>query len=316
MQRDSTVKQAPASPGVIDHIADGLSLALARPLLLLIPMLLDLYYWAGWRVSISALTSPIQRWLLDMDSSESADLAGRLDTVGRSDIMSILSLFVPSLLGGVARDEIYTLGARPSFVPDSWLFDLLLLAVAAIGATALMMIYTVPLADAALNRSRSVGGVIRAIGEAWLRFVGLLAVAIGAMLLLLGPVLVATAVLVFVGVNAQPLIALASLVVGIFAYLILVMAWDAIAVGEVGPLKAIRHGYAIVRAHFWSTIGLVGAWLLIVVGLSQIWLRIGDTAPGLLIGVVANAFFASGLAIASMLFYAHRIQTLAPERTR
>lgn len=316
MQRDVTAKQPPAPPGVIDFIADGLSLALARPLLLLIPMLLDLYYWVGWRVSISSLTGPIQRWLLDMDTTESADMANRLETVGRSDIMSILSLFVPSLLGGVGRDGIYNLGARPSFAPGAWWFDLLLIAAVFLGATLLMMVYSMPLADAALERSRSFGALARSVVHAWMRFVGLLVVAGGVLLLLLGPVLVAAAVLLIVGVNAQPLIALASLVFGIFAYLILVMAWDAIAVDEIGPLNAIRNGYRIVRAQFWPTVGLVGAWLLIVVGLSQVWLEIADSAPGLLIAVIANSFFASGLAMASMLFYAHRIQSLKPERTR
>ncbi|MCC6793346.1 MAG: hypothetical protein IT336_16805, partial [Thermomicrobiales bacterium] len=87
-------------------------------------------------------------------------------------------------------------------------------------------------------------------------------------------------------------------------------------VSEVGPIKAIYNGYAVVRAYFWPTVGLVGAWLLIVVGLGEVWLEIADSPPGLLIGVIANAFFASGLAMASMLFYAHRINTLKPERTR
>jgi hypothetical protein len=316
MQRDIAAKQPPVTPGVIDSIADGLSLALARPLLLLLPMLLDLYYWAGWRVSVEALTSPIRRWLLDVDTSESADLAGRLETAGRSDIMSLLSLLVPSLLSGVKRDEFYTFRSRPLFVPDAWWLDVLLLGAVGIGATLLMMIYSVPLADAALDRSRKLSAVLLAIGWAWIRFVGLLAVATGVLLLLLGPVLVASAVLLFVGVDASPLIGLAMLAVGLFAYLILVMAWDAIVVSEVGPLTAIYNSYAVVRAHFWPTVGLVGAWLLIVVGLGEVWLKIAGTAPGLLIGVIANAFFASGLAMASMLFYAGRIQALKPERTR
>lgn len=316
MQRDIAAKQPPVTPGVIDSIADGLTLALARPLLLLVPMLLDLYYWAGWRVTVEALTSPIRRWLLDLDTTESADLAGRLETAGRSDIMSLLSVLVPSLLSGVDRDAIYSLGSRRVFVPDAWWLDVLLLGAIALGATLLMMIYSVPLADAALDRSRKLGAVLRAIGWAWIRFVGLLAVAAGILLLLLGPVLVASVVLLVVGVDASPLIGLAMLAIGLFAYLILVMAWDAIVVSEVGPLKAIYNGYAVVRAHFWPAVGLVGAWLLIVVGLGEVWLEIAGSAPGLLIGVIANAFFASGLAMASMLFYASRIRTLKPERTR
>lgn len=315
MQRDVAAKRPPAKPGVIDAIADGLSIALVRPWLLIVPVLLDLYYWVGWRLSVRALTDPIQRWLIDVDSSESAELASRVETAGRSDLLALLSLFAPSLLSGVERSTYYTIRSRPELVPDAWLLDVLLIGAVLGGAMLLMMIYSVPLADAALDRSRSVRALVQAIGWASLRFAGLLAIATGVLLLLLGPVLVATAVLLIVGINASPLIALASMIIGIFAFLILVMAWDAIVVSEVGPLKAVQHGYAIVRAYFWPTIGLVGAWLLMVIGLAEVWLEIADSAPGLLIAVVANAFFASGLAMASMLFYSQRIQTLTPGRT-
>jgi hypothetical protein len=158
--------------------------------------------------------------------------------------------------------------------------------------------------------------MLRSIAWAWLRFAGLIAVASGVLLLLLGPVLVVATILIVIGVNPGPLLGLASLSVGIFAYLILVMAWDAIVVSEVGPIRAIYNGYAVVRANFWPTVGLVGAWLLIVIGLGQVWLEMAGTAPGLLIGVIANAFFASGLAMASMLFYAHRMHTLKPAQAR
>jgi hypothetical protein len=45
-------------------------------------------------------------------------------------------------------------------------------------------------------------------------------------------------------------------------------------------------------------------------------LKIADSAPGLLIAVIANAFFAGGLAMAGMMFYEGRIRTLAPVLSR
>jgi hypothetical protein len=317
VQRDIAAKQPPAGTGVIDVIADGLSLALARPLLLLVPMLLDLYYWLGWRISVQALTTPIRRWVLDQDASNGVELASQLQQAGRSDASWLFSLLVPSLLSNINRSDVYTVGSRPDLTPGQWWIDILFLIAALLGSALLLMIYAVPLADAALNRSRPLSAVVKAIGTAWLRFLGLVVVSMGIVALLFGPLAVGWVALRIVGVNATPLFSFAAVVLGLVAFLVLwVFAPDAIVVSEIGPLKAIHYSFTVVRAYFWQTIWFTAASLLITVGLGEIWRQIAGTAPGLLIGVIANAFFATGLAMASMLFYASRIQSLKPELTR
>jgi hypothetical protein len=316
MQRGIAANQPQIGPGVIDSIADGLSLALARPLLLLVPMLLDLYYWLGWRFSIEALTSPMRTWVLEQDQSNNAEIASRLESAGRSDITRILSFLVPSLLGRAGREGVYFMRERPSVVPQQWWIDTLLLVAFVLGATLLLIIYSVPLADAAVDRSRSISAVVRAMGRAWLRSLGLHALALGIALLLLGPITIGWAALLLVGVDASPLIGLASLAIGLFGFLVWSFAVNAIVVSDVGPLKAIYYGFAVVRTYFWPTVGLVSASMLITVGLGEVWREIAGTPPALLIGVIANAFFASGIAMAGMVFYESRITSLKPVLTR
>ena len=316
MQRGLAAKEPDRLSGVIDLIADGLSLAISRPFLITLPVLLDLYYWLGWRVSIQSLTSPLRTWVEREEPNDGADLATRLESLGETDVTEILSLFVPSLLSGASRSSVYSFANRPEFAPAHWGLAVTMLLGLALGATMLLVVYAVPLADAALNRSRPLRATLTAIGRAWLRSLGLHALAIGVALLLTGPMLIGSAALLLVGVDALPLAGFATLVIAVAGFLVWWFAVKAIVVSEVGPLRAVYYGFAVVRSYFWQTVGYTAAWLLITVGLGRLWREIADTAPGLLAGVVANALFAGGLAMAGMLFYETRIRSLRPVLTR
>jgi hypothetical protein len=225
----------------------------------------------------------------------------------------MLSLLVPSLLSDIERTRLYGGADRPDVVPSSWFLGLIILAAAFAGSAFLLMLYSVPLADTALNRRRSAQARARAIAIASVRLLGFVAVLAGAVLLLLGPLLVGGLALHIVGVNATPLLASIALMLGIVAYLMLWFVPDAIVVSQVGPLRAIYLSIAVVRRYFWQTLGLASASMLISLGLGEIWRQLVDTAPGLLVAVIANAFIASSLALASILFYTNRIRLIRPE---
>ena len=311
-QRDLAASKKIEIPGVIETIADGLSIALARPLLLILPMLLDLYYWLGPKILIESLTTPIRNWVADSDASGSSEVIEQLEKIGRSDISWLLSLFVPSFLSELPRSEVYALQARNVLKPDMWWLDIPLLLIMVLGAGLLAMIFAVPVSNAAVPRSRTPGSVVSAIGVAWLRFLALLLLLIGISCLILGPLAIVTAVLLLIGLDATPLLTLSSVLFIMFGFIVLWFAPDAIVVNEVGPVKAIKYSFSIIRNYFWQSIGLASASLLITIGLGELWQLMADTPPGLLLGVIANAYFATGLAIASMSFFANRIQILVP----
>lgn len=310
IQRNKAGDRVARPPGVIDAIADGLSIVLARPLLMTVPLLVDLYLWLGWKVSIDRLTSAVARWLVDQHVRDSDAMVDWLHRTGRSDVTKLLpSLFVPSFLTDASRRDLYTLGKKPSVAPPEW-FDAALVVLLLVGALVLAIAYTVPLADAAIERTRPAGRVARAIALGSLRLAGVMALLVGIVLLAASPVLVGSLVLVVLGydptgllVAVFPLVAVGTLLAGWFVP-------DAVVVSEVGPVGALRNSITVVRRFFWQTLGLIIATYVITEGLGSIFVRIADTAPGLLIGVVGNAFFGTGLAVASMAFYASRIDWL------
>ncbi len=312
MQREIAAKQEKTVPGVIETIADGFSLALARPLLFLVPLILDLYYWAGWKISIDSLVSPIRRWVLESNAAGANDVAEQLESIGRADITWLLSFFVPSLLSETPRGDLYELESKPLFSPDQWWIGAPLLIVMTVGAVFLLAAYAVPISDATLNRVRSPKQTVDAILIAWFRLLGTLLAVVGIALLLFGPLIAVSGLMLVAGINAAPLLGLGAALFLLFAYFSLWFAPDAVVVSEVGPFDAIKYSVAILRGYLWPTVGFILASMVIGIGLGQIWREFVDTPHGLVVGLVANVFFATGLAMASMTFYANRINLLKP----
>lgn len=307
MHFHQTAQPRPNQSGVIDSLADGLSLAIARPWLLIVPVLLDLYYWVGWSVSVESLLIPIKNWVIRQDQAESGEVASSLVSLSQADATQLLALLSPSLLAGATPNDMYVFAERSQVTPEHWAIAFVFVVAFLTSACLLHAVYAVPLADAAIDRQRSRRLTVKAMMRAWLRIVGLhLAVfAIGA--LLLGPALIAAIALILVGVDPTPLISFAALVLVAAGFMIWWFALKAIVVGDVGPLHAMRAAFTVVRNSLWQSIGFVGAWLLLTVGLGQVWLEIIESPPGLLIGVIANAFFAGGATMAGMIFLQSRM---------
>jgi hypothetical protein len=106
----------------------------------------------------------------------------------------------------------------------------------------------------------------------------------------------------------DPIFGLAAIVFGLALFAMFWFVPEAIVMSDVGPVEAIKRSFAVVREFFWQSICFLAAFMIMSLGLGDLCLRIAGNAPGLLIGVLANAFFSSGLAIASLLFYNSRIQ--------
>src|SRR5579884_1490483 len=164
--------RAPRVPGIIDTIAAAMSAVVARPILLIIPVLFDLYLWLGVRVSPQALTTALRHVVLETGSGDKTQIADNLRTMGQSsDVTSLVSLLVPSIVAGIDRAKVVQVWARGSYAPGSWwLVCLVALALMLVGA-ALSMLYRVPMALTVRGVSAPVREIMRATLKAWVRFV-------------------------------------------------------------------------------------------------------------------------------------------------
>jgi hypothetical protein len=273
-------------------------------------LLLDAYYWLGWKITPEPLISPIKRWIVDMGSSDTKSTVDALDQLSSSDMTAMLAQFVPALLPGVKRADIYEAWSRPTLDLGQWWVVGLVFVALIFLTTGLWAAFYVPLADIAIGRTRSVGRVIRAIGRTWIRFLVMLFLIVGLILLTFGPLAVIWGVSTAIGLGLGAVLLPLMFFGGVAMFVLLFFTPEAIVIADVGPLRGMYYSVNVVRRNLWPTIGYIAASIIISFGLGEIWQRLAGTPPGLLTAVIANAFFAGGLVMAGMIFFNHRLRLL------
>ena len=95
----------------------------------------------------------------------------------------------------------------------------------------------------------------------------------------------------------------------LFATVHLFFAVDAIFVSRAGPLAAIQRSVVLVRRHLWPSVALMLLTWLILAGMGRIWDVVASSLQspyGVALGILGNAYIASGLIAAGMIFYVQR----------
>jgi hypothetical protein len=313
--------------GVIETLSAGY-VALNRQLwVLLLPILLDAFLWLGPHVSYSPLVAPVvthaselARQLasgpLRLYSPDPSALTvvdqTRQWLIAQSDDVNGLSALswgptaVPSVGPTSPGDDV-------SFV-QSWPDGLGLLLACMALSLVLGGWYYGGLAGAVRGQSDGVLNAGRDVPRAILAVLGLVLVLCGAALVLGLPVL---PLIVFMAQVAQPVAifgALAFVGAALFAAIHLFFAIDAIFVSGVGPLAAIQRSVVVVRRNPLPSLGLILLTWLILLGMARFWdvLAVTVQSPfGVVLGILGNAYVASGLIAAGMIFYTQRTSDLA-----
>ena len=323
MRQPALARPAARFTGVIDTLSAGYSVVNRHPWLLLLPILLDLFLWLGPQYSIGRLVSrTLGRAMPLGPDGEAAPL---LDRAQQGELVQMAEGF--NLLSALAPGTV----SLPSLVAPLGVHDPLRTAPVeswgvafgiVLGAGLLGMLLGA-LYYAILAQEVRDGGLSPALLPAqalrcWLRVLQYLLLVGGVALLLGLPI----GVLVVLVAQVSPAVAglvlssstVALLWVGVYLYFVP----DAIFLSQVGPLQAVRNSVAVVRLSFWRTLGFVGLITLVLLGMGQVWSLAAERMAepwGLGLGVLGNAYIASGLIAASMRFYRERIEYLGVSRS-
>ncbi len=332
-RRNTAGADAPARAGVVETIAEGFSVALARPWLLAIPLLSDLVLWLGLQISSRPLTESLGRLMVDQGGANGQLAADELAKIGqRAHINDIGAFLIPSLFSGIARDSLlaalFSMIAPPltrgverskmygdwgagligQWHPGQWFGVLGLMTAFLFFSTVLLVLFQVPLANAVRQERRGVRSVAGAMAMAWTRIIGLFLLAAIAGGVVFVPLTIGVAVLLLLGIDLTALLSLMILlgggVLAVYTFFVL----NAIVVSEVGPITAVRYSFAIVRRNFGDTLRFGGTSLLIATGSLQIWRHLVENPPGIVLSLLGNAFIGTGLVLAGMLFYDDRLR--------
>ncbi len=330
-------RQTIRSPrGVIGCLTAGFEMMGRNLLVVALPVVVDLFLWLGPRVSVRPLVQTTVH-LLRVQSTSDPDVAGQvmlatelLEQFGaRFNLLSVAAgiplLHIPSLLARRAsvvasplgNPRVFSVSSLPAMLP--WWGGL------ALAGLVLGFFYLNEIAhqvngwgdQLSLEEPESLGqgdgggdSSVRATAWKFLRFalfaLGLLVVGSAVVPVWLLMVTVGTMV-------AQPLgilFWLAGLGFVGYAALHLMFVIPGLLLGERPLLRAM--GESVLLSHFnpWSVLGLVVLAVVIYEGLGFAWSLPGNDSWALLIGIVGNAFVATGLTSAAFVFYRDRL-TLA-----
>jgi hypothetical protein len=322
---------------VLETLAAGMSAVIQRPYLVILPLLVDLWAWLGIQVRADAMINSMQDVLIEQGGRNGTTVAGELDGVAErlrvNDVMAtltpsvfsglpadsflniLLGMVAPAMTAGVDRTTMYAAwsqGLGRTLTPDRWQEVIGLGLVFFVGATLLLVLFKVTLAQAVRGGDWPVRTITSDFVLGWFRLVGLIGLVFAALLFVGLPILIAAQVLLMVGVNLVALLSLFLFIAGAMAAVSTYFLLDAMFIYRVGPIQAARMSYAVARVNLGQSWRFAAASILIATGLLQVWDVIVENPPGVIFALVANAVIGTGLSIASMMFFHDRARLPRP----
>ncbi len=289
-----------------------------RPWVLLLPIALNLFLWLGPQISARPLFQQVAASLAippevnaSLDAQQGfATLKDALKEIGdRFNLFEFLGIAMPGL---VAIDPTST----DVNLPRQTLFTisdaLSLIAVAA--PLTLIGFFLAALYLEGIARGVRPKTDALPVTQSYLRVTALVILLLVASALIVVPLFVAAAIITPFNQSLAAFVILLIFLLILWALVYLTFAIPAIFVGGVGAGQAILNSITIFRLNFWSAFGLILLIYLIENGFAVVWEQLGASVAGFVVDIVANAFLASGLVAAMMLFYQDR--TLAQAQAR
>jgi hypothetical protein len=308
--------------GVIETLSAGYGAVNRHLWVLLLPILVDVFLWIGPHVSYSPLVDPVVSRATDVAQQVAAgprraprnpELVTSLNQtqqwlIARSDEVNALSLIAWAPLAPPSLGTVPSSRTDLSFVSD-WRTGGGLLVACLVAGLVLGGLFYRSLATVSAGRSGSLLSEGKRTPRDIVRVLGLLGTLLAVGVLLGVPVLllVASTALVAPIVATVGLLLIVAAV--LFAVVHLFFAVDAIFVSNVGPLGAIQRSVSVVRRHLHATVGLVLLTWLILAGMAQVWTVLASNLQppyGIALSILGNAYIASGLIAAGMIFYFER----------
>lgn len=299
----------PQSATLIDTLTEGYAVVNRRPLVLVLPVLLNLFLAFGTQVSfaplVRAFSGLMQRLQpADADAAMSEDLTGMLDAVGQLDMRRQLAAlnFVPTLqvpqTVGPGAIEIGGFGGA--------LLAFMLVNIVALPLSALFLVLT---AEAVQRGAVWRPGLVRESARAAVMILACVGVIAGVSLALGLPYLFLSGLLMLLSPPIGVLAVVILQLISFWAWIYIGFANEAIVIGGHGPLQAIRASFTLVRQNFWSTLGFLGLSAFIIpLGLSVVWQVLAGSSIGLAAAALGSSYIGSGLAAARMVFYRERVR--------
>lgn len=299
------------TPGVIDTLGNGFALLSRRPYLVWLPILFDLLIWSGLRIPVSAPDSWIERYSGDWPAAVAELIDQIQQALAGAELVQLMGALTPMLMSDLGPAHVPGLNAlsESAVTGDAGVALLILGGVLAvlIGMSYLTMI-------GRLVTDRPAWGM-RMAGDCVansIRLAGVVVIVIALTALLLIPFLALGAGLYLVGVDISAVLVVLGVLVMTWAVVFFFFSAHAIVVRRAGTFDAMRASYALVHQYLLSVLGLLLLVLVIRLGTPLALQVFTETEWGVPFAIVVNAYVATGLIAATMIYFDNRSRTSFP----
>lgn len=323
-----------SGPGIVETLSAGFEQVNKIIWIMLLPIAMDFFLWKGPLLSVAPVIRKLLAFYGDVlpAQMDKAQVAASVAT----ETMQNFEAMRPQLEALAGQFNLLSLlVANVAVVPTvglarqsdpTWVIDLVQPAMIALLAIVFELIgvllgvlYLGLLAQQVRDGRIDARRLLDRIWRNWLSVIGLVALMIGLVLLIgvPGGIVLGLTFLISAGFGSGLMAVFAAMLqIGLMLALVyFFFLTDAIVVSEVGPIRAALNSVKVVARNFWSAIGLIVLIFVITAGTQVIWNYLSDETWGIVAAIIGNAYIASGLAAASMMFYKTRMARLSEQES-
>lgn len=300
-------------PGVIDALGDGFAVAISRPVLIVPLVVLELLLLLSPQLTVGKIANDAAENVRGR-GTEWAVIADEIDDLERYNVLDLVAAGLPRI-----RVAAFAPLAGESGDAPGW-HDRRVVAAGALALPIAALSLAVGLVFVAFFRLMLAAGIgsgtpatnlrPRSVAALAGRFASAALTAIGLLSLVGLPVVLGTILLAAFGLQGAALLWLFLLVPAVWAVVHFYFVVHALVVDRLPVLPAFRASYRVVRRDPWQAARFIAISLLLSTGLTFLLESIARQPEWAVLAVVLNAFLATGMILAAMLFYRDRARLL------
>jgi hypothetical protein len=309
--------------GAIEALTVGFDRVRKQPWLMIIPLALDLFLWIGPRLEAQPLYAQFETNLKGISADLNADGQSYVqdvrqalqDFLGQFNLFSWLSVGVvgvPAVNTTVDASAPLVTGTAPVKMPIADVGTYLIVAIV-LSAAGLVLgglfwaTLTVPQRAESFNLNVWLRDGLKVGGQ--LLVLAVLAIIVA--LVLMFPVSILITLVSAINLGLASFLPALLITALIWAVFYLAFTVHGLALYRLPLARAVRISALIARIYFAPTLGLAALSIVIYMGLGMIWQQIAPDSWLRLIAMAGNAFIATSLASASLIYYQNRSTILA-----
>jgi hypothetical protein len=302
-------------PGVLATISAGFDVITKHVWLLLIPILLDVFYWLGPRLRFQTL---IEQFLEVLPAEAGQfDLAAQIASIGpQTNLFTTLTvqlIGVPALMVGLAPET--TPVTTQVIELKSWTTWFGLFLIFTIFGLLLTAIYYTLIASvigkgSASRELSSASQWLRRVASSWLRLISLLLLFLLIVMILYIPLIIIGSLLFMINTTLGSIALLIGPFVMMWVILVLSLAPFGIVLNGRPVSRAIVESVRLVQTHLPSLIYLLFSVLITGAILDWILLAVENGTWLSMINIIGHAFVSTALVAAVFIYYRDRYELM------